>query len=98
MAEHTDRTSEETPSAPDQPNLWIGPLLLVAALSTVILILVFSNTGETAVNWANWAISAPLWMVLLVTFAAGLIASPLFGRVWRAFRKRRRRLKDESAA
>ena len=97
MAEYTERSSEDSPSTPDLPNLWIGPLLVVAVLATVILILVFSNTGETEVNWANWAITAPLWMVLLVTFAAGLVGGPLIGRVWRAFRKRRRRLKDETA-
>ena len=95
MSDQIDFAPEESGAKPDLPNLWIGPLLVVAVLATTVLILVFSNTGDTAVNWANWSIEAPGWVVLLITFAAGLIGGPLLARVWRAFRKRRRRLKGE---
>jgi uncharacterized integral membrane protein len=98
VSDHIESTSGENDAKPDLPNLWIMPLLVVAVLATVIMILVFSNTGDTTVNWAEWHIAAPLWVVLLVTFGAGLIGGPLLGRVWGAFRRRRRRLKSERDA
>lgn len=85
------------PAAPERPNLWIGPFIFLAILVTLVLILIFSNTNSTQVDFAGFTLtdSAPLWLTLAITFVAGALATPVFGRVWRAFRRRRRRIKAE---
>ena len=86
------------PAPQERPNLWIGPLIFVAILVTLVLILIFSNTDSTKVDFAGFTVAdnAPLWFILAITFVAGVIVTPIFGWAWRAFRKRRRRLKAEA--
>ncbi len=79
----------------ERPNLWMGPMIFLAVLVTLVLILIFSNTKSTKVGFAGLSGSAPLWLILAITFAAGALVTPVFGWAWRAFRKRRRRLKAE---
>lgn len=81
----------------DTPNLWAGPLLTLMVLLTPTLILVFSNTGAADLSFAGWQWNAPLWVILLATFGAGMILGRLFGWVWRAFRRRRARIKADVA-
>ena len=81
----------------DTPNLWAGPLFTLIVLLAPTLILVFSNTGSADLSFAGWRWSAPLWVILLATFVAGMILGRLFGWMWRAFRRRRTRIKADLA-
>lgn len=78
-----------------EPNLWIGPLAVLLIVVTPVLILVFSNTGSVPVSWAEFSWEGPLWLVLTVTFIAGGVVTRLAAWMWRGWRGRRRRLKDE---
>lgn len=80
------------------PNLWVGPLFIFLVLLVPTLILIFSNTEQKALKFLGWAWEAPVWLILLATFAAGIILSRLFGWLWRAFRKRRARLRADLEA
>ncbi|MBN2114298.1 MAG: LapA family protein [Acidimicrobiia bacterium] len=80
------------------PNLWAGPLLTLLVLLAPTLILIFSNTESQELEFLGWAWSAPLWLILLATFLAGIVLSRLFGWMWRAFRKRRARLRADMQA
>jgi uncharacterized integral membrane protein len=79
----------------EKPNRWIGPLILLVLLITPIVILIFSNTDSSTVAWAQWEWDAPRWLVLSATFVAGAVGGKLFGWLWRAWRRRRRRLAIE---
>jgi uncharacterized integral membrane protein len=79
----------------ESPLRWIVPALLGAVVVTPVLIFIASNTGSTPVAWAGLEWEAPLWIVLGVTFLAGMLSAPLFAWGWRRWRKRRRRLADE---
>jgi uncharacterized integral membrane protein len=91
MSDFTERMTAE--SKRETPNLWAGPLVFLILLLAPTLILVFSNTASAELKFAGLAWSAPLWLILLATFAAGMVLSRLFGWVWRAFRRRRERIK-----
>ena len=77
----------------ETPNLWAGPLFFLLLILVPTLILVFSNTASTLISFAGWHWTAPLWVILLATFLAGIVLGRLFGWVWRAFRRRRARAK-----
>jgi uncharacterized integral membrane protein len=81
----------------DTPNLWAAPLLTLVVLLVPTLILVFSNTKSTTLNFAGLDWSAPLWVILLATFAAGIILGRLLGWLWGFFRRRRAKVKAEVA-
>lgn len=76
----------------DTPNLWAGPLVTFILLLTPTLILVFSNTESHTLRFAGFEWTAPLWAILLATFAAGIVLSRLFGWLWGVFSRRRARL------
>ena len=79
----------------DTPNLWVGPLLAFVVLLVPALILVFSNTDSEKLRFAGLEWNAPLWLILLATFVAGMVLAQLFGWLWGAFRRRRARVKAE---
>ena len=79
----------------DRPNMWIGPAILALLVIVPIAILVVSNPDSTLVEWAGLDWEAPLWLVLLTTFLAGIVSGPLLAWGWRLWRRRRRRLRDE---
>lgn len=79
----------------DTPNLWVGPLLAFIVLLVPALILVFSNTDSETLSFAGLEWSAPLWVILLATFVAGMIVARLFGWLWGVFRRRRARIRAE---
>jgi len=77
----------------DTPNQWAIPLLTLIVLIVPTLILVFSNTGSETLKFAGLEWNAPLWVILLATFAAGIILGQLFRWLWGAFRRRRAKIK-----
>lgn len=85
---------EPRPKA-ETPNLWAGPLLTFVVLLVPTLILVFSNTDSTHLQFAGWGWEAPLWVILLATFAAGIVLARVSGWLWGFFRRRRARIKAE---
>jgi len=82
----------------DTPNLWVGPLLTFIVLLVPALILVFSNTDSKTLHFAGLEWTAPLWMILLATFIAGMIVAQVFGWLWGVFRRRRARITGASGA
>ncbi len=82
----------------ETPNLWAGPLITFIVLLVPTLILVFSNTESHTLRFAGLEWTAPLWAILLATFAAGIIISRLFGWLWGVFRRRRAKLTGSSGA
>lgn len=92
--------SEPRPEPQPQPSSevglrWIWPALLAAIVITPIVILVLSNTEEATLSWARWNWTAPSWIVLIATFVAGLLVSPLIGWAWKRRRRRRRAIAHE---
>jgi uncharacterized integral membrane protein len=87
-------TAPEQQGRKDTPNLWTGPLLTFLVLLVPTLILVFSNTKSTTLNFAGLDWSAPLWVILLATFAAGIVLGRLFGWLWGVFRRHRAKVKE----
>jgi uncharacterized integral membrane protein len=81
--------------AKETPNLWAGPLFFLLLILAPTLILVFSNTASAQLKFLGWSWSAPLWLILLATFLAGILLSRGFAWVWKIFRRRRERLKSE---
>jgi uncharacterized integral membrane protein len=79
----------------EEPRRWIGPLILLVAILTPIVILIVSNTETATLAWANYEWSAPQWLVLSATFAAGLVGGKVLGWLWRSWRRRRRRMAGE---
>ena len=79
----------------ETPNLWAAPLLFFVVLLVPTLILVFSNTRSETLSFAGLDWSAPLWVILLATFAAGIVVSRLFGWLWGVFRRRRAKIRAE---
>jgi uncharacterized integral membrane protein len=77
----------------ETPNLWAGPLFTLLLLLVPTLILVFSNGQSTDLKFAGLGWTAPLWLILLATFVVGILAGRVFGWGWRAFRRRRARMK-----
>ncbi|MCU0281005.1 MAG: LapA family protein [Acidimicrobiia bacterium] len=96
MTEPLDRGAAAR--AKETPNLWAGPLFFLLLILVPTLILVFSNTASAQLKFAGWGWSAPLWLILLATFLAGIILSRLFSWAWRAFRKRRGRIRADLQA
>jgi uncharacterized integral membrane protein len=90
----TDR-SDTQQQAVETPRRWIGPLILLVIVLTPIVILIVSNTETATLAWANYEWTAPQWLVLSATFVAGMIGAKLLGWLWRAWRRRRRRLAGE---
>jgi uncharacterized integral membrane protein len=80
----------------DRPNRWVGPLVLLAVITTLIVVFVLSNTNRTEVGFAgfHW-MDVPVWLVIVIALVAGAIGSRVLGWVWRVWRRRRRRLADE---
>jgi uncharacterized integral membrane protein len=81
--------SEQQP-APEVGLRWVWPALLAAIVVIPIVILMVSNTDDASISWAGWSWTAPGWIVLVATFLAGVLVSPLIGWAWKRRRRRRR--------
>jgi len=95
----TDPTRPEAPTpakrSGSETRRWLIPAAMSAAVLVPIGILIFSNLEHRTVSWAGFEIGAPLWVILAVTFLAGMVAGRMAGWGWRRWRKRRKRLKEE---
>lgn len=80
----------------ETPNLWAAPLITVLVLLVPTLILVFSNTRSESLEFAGLTWEAPLWVILLATFVAGVVLGRLFGWLWGVFRRRRAKVRAEA--
>lgn len=61
--------------------------ILGVVVAVLLGIFVFQNTHEVPVELFFWDFSGPLWLVLLVTIAIGLIVLELVSALWRARRR-----------
>jgi len=92
-------TDERTP-APAQtsmPRRWTAPTLLALLVFVPIGILIFSNLSSQEVSWLGFDMTAPLWLILIITFIAGMVGGKVFGWAWRRYRRRRKQMKEELA-
>lgn len=62
----------------------VGAVALAAALVAFVL----QNTKDAPVNWLFFHVSAPLWIILLITVAAALAAGELVGVAIRRARRK----------
>lgn len=92
----SDRT--DLPPAPDRPRTWLVPLAAAVLVAVAIAILVVSNPDSVPIAWAGLEWEAPLWLVLIATFAAGGLMAPLIVRLSRTYGRRRRRRRAEYRA
>ena len=97
MSDQPDQAGTPTPkpSHPSESRRWVGPALLTLLVVLPIVVLIFSNLEATEVSWAGFRFNQPRWLVLLVTFVAGMAGGKLGGWGWRRWRKRRKKLKEE---
>lgn len=95
----TDERRDAAPrtTQPETGSRWAGPMILAIVLLIPVGILIFSNLSTETVSWFGFEFTAPLWLILVATFVAGMIGGKLFGWAWRRYRRRRRRQKEELA-
>ncbi|MBU1226022.1 MAG: LapA family protein [Actinobacteria bacterium] len=80
--------SSGAPSSPGSKT-WAAPTAFILAIAIPVLILIFSNTDSTDLNFAWFHTQAPSWLILAITFIAGALVTRLFGWAWRSMRRRR---------
>ena len=85
------------PAQPTMPKRWAGPAVLAIVVLVPIGILIFSNLSSQEVSWLGFDMTAPLWLILILTFIAGMVGGKVFGWGWRRSQRRRNQLKDELA-
>jgi uncharacterized integral membrane protein len=61
-----------------------------AALAVAVALLVVQNTESTTVEWWAWDPSGPMWIVLALTFIAGVLTGPLLAGCYVLLRTRNR--------
>lgn len=72
-----------------------------AALAVAAALLIIQNRGEVSMTWVTFDTDGPLWVFLLLAFAAGAVASPLLLAAWRhqrELRAQRRTVVDRAAS
>ncbi|MFQ5947943.1 MAG: lipopolysaccharide assembly protein LapA domain-containing protein [Acidimicrobiia bacterium] len=81
---------DSTPATPrPEKKSWLRPLTFVLLIVVPVVILLGSNTQSAELNWLGFEWRPPLWLVLLVTFAAGAVVTRLFGAAWRFWWRQR---------
>ena len=92
-----DRAPQTQPVQPSMPRRWTGPALLALFVLVPIAILIGSNLSSQEVSWLGFEMTAPLWLILILTFVAGMVGGKVFGWGWRRYRRKRKEMKDELA-
>lgn len=83
MADRDDLQREDGKSHVD------GKLVVGGILAVALLLAVVQNTGDTPVNFLFWEVSAPLWIVLLVTAGIAIVIWELVTATRRRHRAKR---------
>ena len=87
----TDPLQQPAPDAkPARNRKWIAPVVYAAVVLVPVLILIFSNTASSTLQFAGAEWNAPLWLILAATFVAGALVTRLVGWGWRRMRRRRK--------
>jgi uncharacterized integral membrane protein len=60
-------------------------------LTIAVVLLIIQNAQATPLHWAGFSFTAPLWIFLLLTLAAGLVLGPVALRLIRRGRTKQRR-------
>jgi uncharacterized integral membrane protein len=92
-----ERPPPAQPIRPSIPRRWTGPALLTLLVLVPVGILIFSNLSSQEVSWLGFDMTAPLWLILVITFASGMVGGKVFGWAWRRYRRKRKELKEELA-
>jgi uncharacterized integral membrane protein len=79
----------QAPEPASRSHRWVAPLTFGVVVLVPALVLIFSNTADTPIGFAWFHGSAPLWIILAVTFVAGAVVTRLLAWAWRAMRRRR---------
>jgi uncharacterized integral membrane protein len=82
---------------PEMQRRWTGPMILGIIVLIPVGILIFSNLSTETISWLGFELTAPLWLILIATFIAGMLGGKVFGWGWRRYRRRRKQLKEELA-
>lgn len=74
----------------------LGVGVIAGVVVTVaVALLIIQNAQSTPLHWASFSFTAPLWIFLVLTLAAGLLLGPLAVRL---LRRGRRRARERRAA
>lgn len=87
MDQHEFRPEESAASRASRSPKWIAPATYLAAILIPALILIFSNLESSDIRFAWIEGSAPLWLILAITFVAGALVTRLLGWTWRRMRR-----------
>ena len=80
--------NEPAPSNVEQGKSGLSPTLIAfIVLGVIALVFVLQNGDDTQTNFLMLDFSAPLWLLLAITIAVGIVLDRLFALWW----KRRRR-------
>jgi uncharacterized integral membrane protein len=89
MDQHEFRPEQSPASPAPRSQRWIAPAAYLAAILIPALTLIFSNLESSKIRFAWIEGSAPLWLILAITFASGALVTRLLGWTWRRMRHRR---------
>ncbi|RNL62087.1 LapA family protein [Nocardioides marmoriginsengisoli] len=73
-----DDELERTPKVTEEARGVSPKLIFGGVIAVLALILVFQNTRDSRVDALFWTWTMPLWIWLLVLFAAGLLVGSIF--------------------
>jgi uncharacterized integral membrane protein len=97
MADDTTHDAASAAQTTTPPRRWTGATILAIIVLVPVGILIFSNMSTETISWLGFEMTAPLWLILILTFFAGIVGGKVFGWAWRRVRRRRQRLKSELA-
>ena len=87
MDEHQTRPDQSAASPDPHPRAWVAPAAFLAVVLIPAVILIFSNTESTQISFLWFHGTAPRWLILAITFAAGALVTRLLGWTWRRMRR-----------
>ena len=96
-----DRGRDDGPRRGDWTERREGPstkLIILAAVAILLIVFVFQNTDRAQIDFLFWSGMFPLWTMIVIAAALGLIAGWVLDRIGSAERRARdaeRRLRDK---